>query len=153
MVAICYPKNARNFKGLETGFQYFCNTTQCLNTALYFPVWHGLTAVALPLSSFSSGKLMTLLSCETNGFHNRQGLNQSRNPFFDYPGILPGCDMGRIMDSARKQEVFTFEFGLLYPVRDGGSGLIGDFELYRLMGLLLHSLKILEAEHERSDDF
>jgi len=42
------------------------------------------------------------------------------------------------VDSAWKQKVFAFQFGLPDPVYDRGAGWLSDFELHWLMGFLLH---------------
>jgi hypothetical protein len=48
------------------------------------------------------------------------------------------------MDSAWEQEILAFQLGLPHPFRYGIAGLFGDFELYRLLGLLLHDRRPFE---------
>lgn len=60
------------------------------------------------------------------------------NPSVDDPGILPCRNMGRIMQPTGEQECVRLELGLGDPAGDGIAGLLGDLELDRTLGLVLH---------------
>jgi len=54
------------------------------------------------------------------------------------PGVLSGPQMGRVMQRAGEQEVLRLQTGLLDPGLQGFPGGLGDLELHRALGLVLH---------------
>src|SRR5947207_11811249 len=61
------------------------------------------------------------------------------NPGTDDPGILPGRQMRRFCNAARKEELLRLQMGGRNPGTDRVPCLLGDLKLHRPLGLPLHN--------------
>jgi len=60
------------------------------------------------------------------------------DPVFKDSGVLPGSQVGRVVNAARKHKVVRLQFCLLDPLLYSVSGRRRDLELHRALGLVLH---------------
>src|SRR6266478_1355321 len=63
------------------------------------------------------------------------------HPGPDDPGILPGRQMRRLCNAARKEELLWLQMGRRDPRVHRVPRLLGDLELDRALGLLLHDYR------------
>jgi len=60
------------------------------------------------------------------------------NPMPKDPGVLPGPEMGRVVEAAREQEVLRLQRRFPDPCLHGLASGLRDLELHRALGLVLH---------------